>query len=345
MAKITNVNNLKSQSNGPDTWAGRWFFLLKEIAVQAGWTVVGSSDGDALSVYDGETAALDGADQGSGGAFDCWRTGTGRPHDGTKQAGDPREDSWIVLENDGRQVMLVPTWSTSSSIDGFGRIIYARKGSGGFDGSVAAVGTIPGPTAAAGDEIEIAGTRASTQGVAIFLGQEGGFIHYFADDTPDGGTITFGFVCVDGSGTSDTTFAIQGIVAETNSAVDPDPAVVHFAAAGVSVSGNDWASWNYGSNQFEEDNLNSFTQLFWGGNGTADPQSNKDPSDNIPFYIGVGASELLKGHLTVKGFLWSAVPRTYGDIGEDEDGNVFAYCGSAGGFLFPWPDVITAPLP
>lgn len=338
MAKLTDVNNLKAASN--QDWAGKFFFLLKELAVAAGWTVKGSSDGGSRWAYDGETSALPAGQQGSGGDFDAWVTGTGTAHTAGKVAGDPRHDSWLVLENDGRELLLAPTGQAVSNWDGYGRIIYAPKGSGGFDGSAADATTIPG---AASAEQEVFGTRANSSGVDVFLYGEGGYVHLWADDAPEAGTLALGFACVDASGNDEGFFCVCPLDAPNSS--DDDPAVVLARSSGPTKSSGQGFAWNYGSDAMESVSFTGIDAGFWGGAGAVDPESADDPYDNIPLVLGTSTNEIFKGYISAKALAWSGVSRTYPEIGVDGDGDVFCYFGPSGGFLFPWVDASTAPLP
>lgn len=350
MAKITDVNNFKVGSNGADTWASRWFFLLKEIAVQAGWAVKGSSDGGTRDAYNGVTAALPLVEQGSGGAFDAWLTGIGAPFTvAGANPGNPEIDSWLVLENDGRELLLVPTWSNAASVDGRGRMFYARKGSGGFDGALAVAGVLPlAPVLGAANEVALfSSARGNSQGADIFVASEGGYIHYWADDSPENGVLALGFAGVDASSNNEVFFYVGPMVTDTQEPLDPDPCVLGWVTnSGPTVSTASLIiGWNYGSDAFDQGPPTEADYAFWGGQGTSDPASTRDPYDNIPAKIGAGATEIFKGVISVKALAWCAVGRTYPDIGEDDDGNVFCYFGQVGGFLFPWVDNSTSPLP
>lgn len=342
MAKLTNVNVVKS-GTGLD-WAGKFLFLLKEIAVSAGWTVKGSGDGGTRFGYSGVTAALAGAQQGSGGDFDCWITGTGTAHTSGLQAGDPRHGSWIVLENDGRELLIAPSAQTAASWDGYCRILYARRGAGGFDGSVASATEIPG---AATGEAEIAGTRASSDGDSVFLYADSGYVNLWADDAAELGALALGFMTVSSTTPAKHWMCVAPVIAATSQGltVDPDPAGVFYAANGPFLGSGQGYAWNYGSGAMEAIDLGGRGDSFWGGNGAPDPTAAKDPYTNVPLIIGVGLNEIVKGLVSPKAFAWTAALRTHPDIGVDDSANVFCYFGQTGGFIFPWVAAGTAPLP
>lgn len=330
MAKRTTHNQPKIGA----VYAGRFFFLLKELAVTAGWTVKGSGDGGTRFGYRSGTS-VPVAERGSGGEFDCWRTGTGGSHADGLVAGDPRHGSWLVLENDGREVLLCPTAASGSNYDGYGRMFYAPKGSGGFAAGVANATTPPGP---ATHELALFGTRAAPNGANIFLYNEDGYVQLWADDAPEGAALVLGFQIVDGAGAPSGFFTVAPIEHETVHASDGDPVVVMANGTGPSLSTGNYA-WNYGAGEMQTLNLTASAQGYWAGQGVIDPSTGNDPSDSIPVLLGTGGNRVFKGFISAKALLWSAANRSYPLVGSE--GHLY----TTPGFLVPWVAAETAPLP
>lgn len=326
MARLFDVNNARALGE----WTGKFLFLLKELAVAAGYTVKGSSDGGTNWAYSGITSALAADKQGSGGSYDAWTQGSGSNHS-TKTEGDPRQHSWLVLENDGREYLIAPTWSTASFQDGYGRLLYAPKGSGGFDGSVAGLTTLPG---AATDEAEVFGTRSSSDGSDMFLTNLEGYVHLFANSTNLNGVLPFGFMCTTSALAVRACFAVAGVLAGTQAPDDDDPCCLFYG----STAFNQRYAWNYGSQAVEVFNLSN--DSFWEGSAVVDPVSGNDPIAEIDAYLGSTSNRIYKGRLGRESICWSALNRTFPTI-LDTGSQVFLYAYS--GMLIPWPDISTAP--
>lgn len=183
-----------ADANGVLERIGRSLWYLKDTAVQAGYTVRGSGDGGTRFAWNGVTAALSTQQQGSGGAYDCWRTGDIIYDASLGIAGDANNaNAWVCLEApSGRQVLLCNTNQTGTGWAGYGRVAILRVGLGGFDGTTAAAATIPALVAG---EYWFLGSRAAASGVSIVSGTAGGRYHYWADTHPGaGGDPLFGYV-------------------------------------------------------------------------------------------------------------------------------------------------------
>lgn len=343
MTRIYDPNLAKAGAS--DDWAGRYLFALKELAVSAGYTVVGSGDGDSRFAYDGQTGALPGAQQGSGGSYDCWLTGASRSDSAPAVAGDAgNADAWCVIEDPGgRQVLLVMTSQGGSNWSGYCRIAVARAGAGGFDGSAAAASTIPGtPSGGAGDERWAFGTRASASGVQVFLYAETGRIHMYADDTGgavDGG-LPLGFLAIDSSFNVEAYFAV--VPMDEASSEDADPCVYLAAASATAYEGFGW-KWASGPTYPDADLNSQNVNNFWDNAGASDPISGDDPII-CPIYVLDGSPEVWKGVPHETSPRMSAVNRGWGDRGDDQNGVSWVATGVSG-MMFPWPDTATVPLP
>lgn len=176
-------------------FGGYQLFLEKEFLVSLGWTVVGSSDGDAIYAVNGHTAALAPGDQGSGGAYDAWKTGTPRTTATPVVPGDAGNAfAWCWLRNNGRDLLIVHTSSTSAAYRWYGRRFITRRGAS-FDGSVATATVFPGPPADPTDERLLSGTRTvgvSGEGYLRYWSMGDGYLNLIGDDAPtDDGDIGF----------------------------------------------------------------------------------------------------------------------------------------------------------
>jgi len=343
MARLFDVNQAKT--GAATDWAGQYLFALKELAVSAGYTVRGSGDGDSRFAYDGQTAALPGAQQGSGGSYDCWLTGNARSDSAPAVAGDAgNADAWLVLrDGSDRELLLVMTSQGGSNWSGYCRMAVARAGAGGFDGSTAATGTIPGtPSGGAGDEEWLFGTRASGSGVQVFLYNETGRIHMYADDTPgavDGG-LPLGFVAIDAALNIEAHMAIVPMDEASSADVDP---CVYLADPGTGVyDGTGW-SWAAGPTYANQDLAAQNVNNFWEASGQSDPITGDDPIIS-PVYVLTGTPEVWKGVPHPTSPRMSAVSRGWGDRGDDQNGETWVALG-ADGAMHPWPDTATVPLP
>ena len=323
-------------------WAGRYLFALKELAVSAGFTVRGSGDNSGRFAWNGITAALPAPQQGSGGAYDCWLTGASRGSSSPAIAGDAgNAGAWLVLEDPaGRQTLLVMTSQTSSNWDGYCRIAAARAGSGGFDGTVAATGTIPGvPSGGAGDEGWLFGSRADTNGVPAFLYNTGGYVHMWADTTPgvDGGLV-LGFWTVTSALALQNYMCLSPIVSSESSA-DIDP-YVYMSGSTLAVGfAWDWA----GGPVYTRRALNAQSiASFWPTSGQSDPVTGAD-SISLPVPV-TSTNECWKGDMHPSSVYMQPVSRSWGNYGPDAH-DLSSYYASAGSLAFPWPDAATVPLP
>lgn len=337
MARLFNVNQAKVTGE----YAGAALFALKELAFSAGYTVRGSGDGNLLFAWNGTTLPLDPGDRGSGGAYDCWQTGASRTDASSavpKDAGNT--SAWCVLEDGaGRQIYLQMT-AQATGYAGYVLIAVARAGSGGFDPTTVSLGasTGPGAPSAAGDEHFFYGSRAQVNGAgANFLGgSTSGYYHMWADTTPgvDGG-LPLGIFFVDGSGVPGNHFAVVPIVANESSS-DADPCV--YEAFSNNSRAWDWASGpTYTIRSMNSQSINSF----WVNQGQADPITG-DTSIAAPQYV-TSTNECFKGTPHSTGLRLLPLARAWGFYGLDQ--NSLGWCSGPTGYVFPWPDAATVPLP
>lgn len=332
MARLFNVNQAKISGE----YAGAALFALKELAVSAGYTVRGSGDGDLLFAWDGYTAALGAGDQGSGGAYDCWQTGASRTD---ASSSDPKDagntSAWCVLEDaSGRQIYLQMT-TQPTGYAGYVIIGVARAGSGGFKPAAGPIGanTGPGAPTAAGDEYFFYGSRNGT-GANAFDGTDSGYYHMWADSTPGvDGALPLGIFFVDGSGNSAGYFAVVPIVANESSS-DADPCVYE------STTARAW-DWAAGPTYTIRSTNTQGISSFWVNQGQADPVTG-DTSIAAPQYV-TATNECFKGTPHSTGLRLLPLARAWGFYGLDQ--NSLGWCSGPTGYVFPWPDAATVPLP
>ena len=357
--------------------SGNCMRALKEIAVSAGWTVRGSADGGGNYAWDGITSALDPSLRGSGGEYDCWSAPYVPALDGSfpdsgsvltptspeNQAdGVPGANSWCVIENDGRQLLLRPSWTPAFSAS-YSMILYARKGSGGFDGSVAdASGNIPGPpTSGAGNELALYSTRASPENEPTFMNTTGtteDFVHFWANDSDENGAIVLGYVCQDGSSTTsmnNRSMVICPVIAGSQTDDDPDPVAI-ITDTGLQIgSAGRLQGWNPVISAFDDfavsDNIEGLGYFFkQSGADKFEPVSGNESV----FQLHCGhlatnndASEWYKGPITENAVVVSSAPQVVGtilDLGWDDDQGVYMHeAAQRFSVQFPWPDTTTAP--
>jgi hypothetical protein len=362
VALLSSVNIPKS-GTADGAGSGAYLYRLKQIALDAGWAVKGSGDGGSRYAYDGETAALAAAQQGDGGDYDCLQTGLGNVTSRTD--GDFGPSAWCVLEHNGRELLLVATNTIVAGSDGFARIAYCPKPPDDlsvtyttFDGSVADATTIPGAAMATplvGDpppaayEIEqwIFGDRATGLGVDVFLDGASGYVHMHADDVEENGALALGFATTTNAGAANRHFCLAPVIEGTGNEADSDPVIVFGSGfTGFNVSGSWVYYWNFGSLEMESTSLDRSDGNFFGGNGNVDPITGNDKGDSIGVYGGTDPDEIKKGHASPRAILWSSVGRDYPDLAQgDLDGIERHYCYHGTGFLIPWPNATTTPLP
>lgn len=325
-------------------YAGPFFLALKDLAVLCGWAVRGSGEGTGGSrfAYDGVTAALPADQQGSGGAYDCWKEAAARTDSTPLVSGDVgNAGAWCVLENNGVEVLLAHTTGTGvNSWCGYGRIAF-NPGTGAtsaFDGTIAAAGTLPG---AATNEQWMHGTRGADTEIVTYAAHS--YAHLWGDDSLGAGGISpFGFITVKAS--DNTARALMSIATfETGStlAADPSPVAVFYGtSATYSTTLPTGKAWCTTSGAVDTVSNNYHTN--WAANGN--PYLGKDFVRRIEVVLPstVGSRES-KGFLTKGSLAISSAQRGWGRVMVDNEGDGWIYFG--GSLLVPWPADGTLPLP
>lgn len=335
-------------------FAGNLLFRFKEIAVQCGWSVIGSGDGIGGSRYGwagiggGSVVALPGSEQGSGGAYDCWQTGVSRTNASVYIAGDAGNRlSWCLLEHGPIQILLACT-DQASGYPGYGRIAF-NPGTGAvpkFTGPAAA-DTLPG--AATDESWLLSASRASAPGVALTYASSGACtLHLWGSDVPGSEGITpFGFIAPYNAGVSSTTFVIVAPTkAGSTYAGDPSPCVAFAGTSGI--AGNaipPGRAWNPLTGTVQ----NTYTSLwasgaFWSGQGST--IDSRDPTiEAMALFAVTPGAYGFKGVVHPDAFVCSGLPRAWGNYGLDVSGQGWLYMPTSAGVLVPWPDTLPAPNP
>lgn len=317
----------------------RYFFELKEALVFAGWTVKGSGDGSGRYSAEGVTAALPGAEQGSGGDFDCWQTdgiGSLDTAGGVWSSG-----AWVWVEEpaggEGRQYVL--QMSTSSPVvggwGGYGNVAYNRAGD--FEPASVGVGTAP----SLGSGVNIWGSPNST-GASLWYGVTDLYrAHFWVHDDPVSGAYGFGGFVTRSNNTMRFAFGQLPLGPEAHVAGDGDP-IAHLRSTGTLTVGRYSMYGTQDQSYLSGVSLSTGNSQFWAGNGpTVDARDGYDRVAPIPIYHGSAALEQLAG---VAGDLrWSGSGRGYPDFCRDENGECWVYV--ANGYLLPWQDVASPDTP
>ena len=326
--------------------------LYRTFAIMAGWTIKGTGTENNW-VYDGVTSAADPEDQGVGGDYDIWN-------------GNGDALRWAVFENDGRELLIAPKYNLSG-FQNWLLVIYCRKGAGGFDGSVAGTGALPGPPATASDEVLLQGNNRSTwggnggseSGTAAYSSASAGYVHFWGHSQAENGARVLCYQADSGSssfGCNAASTLIMPIVASSQSVDDPDPVVVK-GAGNASAQLTNTRMWNYRTSAWITDvpglpeSLYFFAQT---GDPLTEPTSgtlmfNQVSAGNLRTSTSSNSAEFFKGYITENAIVWGSANHASGqvfDMGWDTDG-FYASMGRASpnidtsDYLIPWPDQST----
>jgi len=310
---ITSLNLVKAYAGWG--WAGGYFWHLKEVMIASGrFTVRGSGDGATLFAYDGTTAALAAPDQGSGGAYDCWKTAK-FTNMGVSTAGATNVSSWIVLEETGtaRQYLFSVTNQSSAGWDGYGRIAYNAGGGAAptFVGASASATAIPG--LATNEQWFFSTSRASPNGNSIgMLYSSSGYIHCFCDDTQENGVTAFGFV----SGSE--TRVVNGFIAcpiVGGPSWDTDPLMI--ISGPLSIFGT-WNQLGFGAAAWTSASVN--VRSLYNGNAATRDTDGTAVIRQMGVSSGSGANAYFKGY-TGRIVGYAASKWAYPTLVQDRNGN------------------------
>lgn len=156
-------------TSGGDDTPGPILFQIKETLVAEGWTVRGSGDGGSRHGDIEAAASVPGAQQGSGGEYDCWTVASTAFSGVAGGAGNT--DAWCWLRSPSGDRDLILTSTNDGSTDTHGRVGFSRKGAGGFVGGSTNATTFPAaPAGGSGDEVWTTGSRNNDGGLRSNIG-------------------------------------------------------------------------------------------------------------------------------------------------------------------------------
>jgi hypothetical protein len=334
--RIFNLQIPRTGSN--NEWAGVYLFLLKELAVQAGYEVLASGDGSSLYAWKGYTQPT--PSPGSGGGFDCWIDGSIRNPNTPAIAGDATNASaWCILSDPSGRMILLQQTNQTSGYSGYCRIAVTHGGPlGGWAPDInTGPSTIPPvPPGGAPQEAWLFGARNSGAGADVFLYNVSGAVHLWADTTPgvDGG-LPLGWVSANSLGTVVSMCSIAPLV----DAVDPDdhdPCMyIHGSAAlAGTVLGDELQG--YATAQLGP-NLTQWTSA------TAADSSGLVPLFSTPAIYIPAYSRRVKGMPHPTSIHRVNIVAPWGYRGDDQYGDHWATM--ANRMAFPWDPAAGDPLP
>jgi hypothetical protein len=305
---------------------GCFLWRWKNIAVRAGYEVVGSGDGLSRFAWNGETSALPGAQQGLGGDFDCWLQASSDQAGAANVAGDATNaNAWCVLQSPvtGRQILLCETDQASAGWQGYGRIAVLRPTLGGWLGSTAGAATIP---ALVTGEHFLFGTRASASGTVV-LPSNNGFLHLWSDDSGPEPAVGCMFMEV---GLSHNISSFCVMPALETSPHDTDP-VVYLATTSNSVLAGVY--WNPESSSFVAIQTDDTWGGAWGsGRGGVSTRTTTTILRRMAPIVSSSPANYSKGMLHPAAPRWCTANRN--QILLTASGETWF---SAGNLAFPWP--------
>lgn len=304
---------------------GQFFFHLKNMAVRANHTVLGSGDGNTRFAWSGVTAALPQNERGLGGDYDCWITGDSRTTSTVQQPGDASNaNAWCVLQApSGRQILLCESSSGNAGWQGYGRVAILRQDLGSWDGSTAAAATIP---ALVTGEYWRIGARASPTGAILLNGNAVGRYHFWADDAPgSGGDGCFGGIMTLNNASDPSLIAFLPVAAGEEWAGDPDPCVYPHTSSGFPTTN----AYNVVTDTWVGIVDPGFGGL-WGSSNIQ--RADQQASTVLQRWVPAFSNNPVKGKLHPGALRWGGIHR--GVVLLDSRGETWL---SAGAYSIPWP--------
>lgn len=296
------LHSLLNQFYRDDYWCGYELKLIKDVLVAAGWTVVASGDGDARFATP-LTADLAMGEQGVGGGKDCWRNATQRT--GASPPALPGDASnlsaWIVLGNNGREVLFVLPTSSGAFYSRYYTMIVTTAGHS-FIYTACSATTPPAAPAVAAAEEAFIGSRAgfASPSASTLFNSGSGIWHLVADDEAEGGDIGFWIACSPNGNTSNALF-VKAMIPLLNETRDPAETDGVFWLCGSSdnTSGRVWDYVNsvWRTNEYMTNENSTF---FHGGGGylsVDDPVNRRSAARVIPAIITATTPDIWKGYM------------------------------------------------
>lgn len=342
MAKLTHVNiNLSDVVNNAQSLA-RVFLHMKNLMVQAGWEVVGSSDGYIRWACRGETPALPPEHQGSGGDHDCWLDSeTFSPQASPVPGSVWAARAWVVLQEpgEGRQWVFQQSGGITTigaTYWGYGYVGYNREGD--LDLSGASLKNCP----TSGTTRNIVGSPNSN-GDSLIYNVSLSAAHLFAHDDPQNGAYAWGWAMIQDSG------ALRHVTAQCTLAPDSphldhdgDPICVLYTTSSTLSQSSTYRYLNYGLPSQSWGTTTWGATNYWAGGGPLDPRDGLDRIARPLIYQGSGSSEQYVGAID-RGMRWSARPLAYPMLARDQHGQNWVWL--SGGVMWPWEDGEDPPPP
>jgi hypothetical protein len=329
---ITRLNLEKPSSNYG--WAGGFFWHVKETMVASGrFTVHGSGDGLATYAYNGVTAALPALSQGSGGAFDCWKTP--KFTDMTNLiAGATNTSSWIVMNEVGtpRQYLFAVTDQNTSSWNGYGRFAYNAGGGATptFVGASVSATLIPG--LATNEQWFFGSSRASPSGVTVrMLAGDSGYINCFCDDTAENGVTSFGWTASN-SARGLTGFVVCPMVGGPSWDLDP---VIFYTGSNIGIGIFTWNQLGYGPQSWVGASVN--TRSLYTGAGSTRVTDGTSAIRQIGIHCGTAANAYFKG-FTGRSVGYAVSRWTYPMVVQDNGTPSTRWVPGPNGPMVRWPE-------
>jgi hypothetical protein len=333
---VTSLNLVKAYSGWG--WAGGYLWHLKEVMVASGrFTVRGSGDGNASFAYNGTTAPLAAPDQGSGGAYDCWKTP--KFTDMTVMvAGATNISSWVVMDEVGtaRQYLFQTTNQSAGGWDGYGRVAYNAGGGAtpAFTGGSASATALPG--AATNEQWIFGSSRASATGQPIgLLSVTSGYVHVFCDSVAENNATGFGWF------TGSDSRVVGGFMAcptVGGPAWDLDCLVIYSGASFSTIQ--TWNQIGYGAAAWGTASVGQ-RAIYNGGGSTRDTDGSA-AIRQMGFTTGSAANLYFKG-FSGRSVGYAVAKWLYPTLVQDIDGN--RWVPASNGIMIPWPPTNPVVLP
>lgn len=340
MAKLTHVNIPLTDLNGSWAPTAKIFFHLKALMVQAGWKVIGTSDGQLRWACEGNSAPLPPEERGSGGEYDCWVT---PDTTGSSVPGAPNQRAWVCLEEPeggkGRQW----TFQLSNQRSGYAIIAYNRAGDA--DVSTASLTQPPG----IGSGRFILGSSFGGVG-SIFVGEgaQPTTAHLFAYDDAQNEAFAWGLYALHTT-SQPRAYLAQTVLAPDSPHLDHDEdrvAICYSFSSSSTTPPSPSTTYRYKDYGLPTEEWRATiwgTESYWLGGGPIDSRDDLDRISRPLVYQGANNNTRQYVGAIDRGLRVSGRDLSYPLLGRDQHGQVWVWMGS--GVLWPWVDGDDPPPP